>query len=163
MLKLWIRFGQNQIILCPQACCVSVCWQIQSSNFCATMWHEVWKFSFRCVWKKVPSCARLCGRNEEVTYPPQQRAMGRGPLQADSESRSRRWEITVWSKTMSLGSRVSARIARCVRRHAEPQSHHSDPVFHWTQGSGPTGLSADIQLLICQSWPVRSEMTLPSQ
>lgn len=81
--------------------------------------------------------ARPCGRNEEVTYPIHQRAMGRGPLQADSESRSRRWEIMVWSKTMSLGSRVSARIARCILCHAEPQSHHSDPVFHWITGLRP--------------------------
>lgn len=82
-------------------------------------------------------CARSCGRNEEVTYPLHQRATGRGPLQADSESRSRRWEITVWSKTMSSGSRVSARIASCILRHAEPQSHHSDPVFHWITGLRP--------------------------
>lgn len=80
---------------------------------------------------------RPCGRNEEVTYPLHQRAMGRGPLQADSESRSRRWEITVWSKTMSLGNRVSARIARCILRHSEPQSHHRDPVFHRITGLRP--------------------------
>ena len=90
-------------------------------------------------WKKAPSCAPMCpcGRNEEGTYRLHQRAVGRGPLQADSESQARRSEITVWSKTMSLGSRVSARIARCILRHAEPQSHHSNPVFHWITGLRP--------------------------
>lgn len=54
-----------------------------------------------------------------------------GPMVTDSESRSTRWEIMVWSKTMSSRSRVSARIAGHILGHTEPQSHRSDPAFHW--------------------------------
>lgn len=63
--------------------------------------------------------------------------LGRGPIVTDSESRSRRWEIMVWSKTMSSGRRVSARIAGQVLGHTEPQSNHRDPTFHWITGLRP--------------------------
>lgn len=43
----------------------------------------------------------------------------------------------VWSKTMSSGSRVSARIAGHVLGHTEPQSHRRDPTFHWITGLRP--------------------------
>lgn len=121
-------------------------WQKHSSNFCATRPAcTAHMCLFQMYFQAGPLLlAHPCGRNvvcctsaEEVTYLLHQRAMGRGPLQADSESRSRRWEIMVWSKTMSLGSRVSARIAGRILRHAEPQSHHTDPVFHWITGLRP--------------------------
>lgn len=74
---------------------------------------------------------------EEVPYPLHQKALGRGHIVTDSESRSGRWEIMVWSKTMSSGNRVSAGIAVHVLGHTEPQGHRRDPSFHWITGLRP--------------------------
>lgn len=66
-----------------------------------------------------------------------QRALGRGPGVTDSESRSWRWEIMVWSKTTSSGNRVSAGMAVGVLGHTEPRGGRRDPTFRWITGLRP--------------------------
>lgn len=81
------------------------------------MWHDFKKRSFRL-----------------LSY---QKALGRGPIVTDRESRGGRWEIMVWSKTTSLGNRVSAGIAVQVLGHTDPQGHCRYPTYHWITGLRP--------------------------
>eukprot|EP00064_Thunnus_orientalis_P014026 superscaffoldBa00002377_g14067 len=98
--------------------------------------------------RRPPSVCALCAQHrgrkvawsasgEEVPYPRHQKALGRGPVVTDRESRRGRWEIMLWSKTTSSGNRVSAGIAVHILGHTEPHCHRRDPTFHWITGLRP--------------------------
>ena len=165
-------------LLCIISSHTNVCSGTHSGHFSATstscavhMWHEVTELPFKPVEEKAPS--RVPGSVGEKW--PQAPAVRRCCILFTRK----RWAEALQSQTASrkagdgkswFGVKPRPRGTGCQQglrfTSWATQSHKATAetlLSTGSQGSGPTGLSVDIQLLIYRSWPVPSQMTLPAQ